>query len=157
MLASERVVAGTPLALYWEVSGVTQGTQARFAVRLERTRGGGGGILSFFTGIFGGNRGGASLVSWTEPITFTDGIAGHSVNVNLGSLSEGTYDIQLELTLGNRLAAVSRRSIDIIRREPERKALVEVLLQPVPREVSGAPRASAPAIRDRTGRLVPPG
>jgi hypothetical protein len=159
MLGSERIFQGRPLGLYWEVGGeaAQQGAAAQFTIRAIRTSERRLGILQRITGVFSTVVASDTLVvRWTDVPGPRDAVSGHSIDLNLTSLTEGSYRLELVVEFPGGVQATSHRELEVVREDERPRAIIDALRQPVPRESSAAVLTPEPALRRRTGVFVPP-
>jgi hypothetical protein len=160
MLGSERIFEGRPLGLYWEIGGAAaqQGVAAQFTLRAVRTSERRLGILQRITGVFSSVVVSDTLVvRWTEVSGAGEAVSGHAIDLDLSSLTEGSYRLEMEVQFSGTVRATSSRYLEVVKDDPVARTLIDALRQSVPRETSGAAAAEEPALRRRTGAFVPPG
>ncbi len=152
MLASQKIIMGSPLGIYWEASGVRPGTNASMTVRVIR---GAERSSGFFGRIFGRSRGAtARVISWTEPAGLAGGDNAHSVSLDISTLRAGKYLLELEVKTVDGATAKSEREMELIERDVVERDLVVALQQPVPKELYMPPQP--PTIRGRPPGMAPP-
>jgi hypothetical protein len=130
MFGSTRLIAGAPLGVYWEMSGFTPESEIQITVSVTRTSGASGGFL----GLFRRSAPLTTLTSWAERARGADMGTGYSISLDINSLSEGSYRMQLEARSGARNMVMAARTFEIIRRDDATGDLWKLLQQQVPPE-----------------------
>jgi hypothetical protein len=156
MLGSEVLTRGAQVGVYWEVGGAAQGASARFSIRAVPTN---LRNVGFFRRVFGATRSLLSdtlVISWSDPITSVVGISSHSVALDLQTLQDGEYRLEMEVQVEGGGRATSHRTITIVRADPRARDLVSALQQQVPEVRSGEALLDPPLVRRRVVPIIPP-
>jgi hypothetical protein len=149
MYASERIVMPPRIGIYWEAGGHPDTVGPRMSLRITQTGRARRGLFGRLFGFLQSRASSRAEVSWQEPFLGPGYAGGHSIAVNIGALQEGRYELELEAMSASGIRAVARREFTLIREDPRKRDIVEVLQQPVPVESYNKTPPLAPRVRVR--------
>jgi hypothetical protein len=137
MRGASHVIRTEPLGVYWEMYGFQPGAEVTYTISVTPVRVESGFMTRVARALRLGSKPGIVLVRWHEPSATVGEGAGHSIAVDMRTLSPGTYLLEMTCEGANGARASESRLVDVVAKAVAPARMAQALAQDVPGSSEG--------------------